>query len=137
MLINLQNLTKEDRIKKLIEENMNKSAGFNVSILNPNDFNIVELHTIFSQIEDRIYYITQAPSFDFKGSTRMSETRKFNDIDHIIKSFNQTPSKFLIFYSMFKSPLMQPNNHQDIMIRGSFIDDPTYFRNRRIDEVLS
>lgn len=137
MLINLQNLTREDRIKRLIEENMNKSAGFNASILNPNDFNIIELHNIFSQIEDRIYYITQAPSFDFLGSSRRSDTYKFIDIDDIVKSINEKQSKFLIFYSMFKSPLMQPNDQQEIMIRGSFIDDPVYLRNQRIDEVLS
>jgi len=136
MLINLQNLTREDRIKRLIEENMNKSVGFNVSILNPNDFNIIELHTLFSQIEDRIYYITQAPAFEFGGSTRRSETIKFDDIEHIVKFITETPNKFLIFYTMFKSPLTL-NEQKFIMIRGSFIDDPVYLRNQRIDEVLS
>lgn len=136
MLINLQNLTREDRIKRLIEENMNKSAGFNVNILNPNDFNIVELHTLFSQIEDRIYYITQAPAFEFGGSTRRSETIKFDDIDHIVKYITETPNKFLIFYSIFKSPLTQ-NEQQFIMVRGVFIDDPIYLRNEKIDEILN
>lgn len=36
MLINLQNLTREDRIKRLIEENMNMSAGFNSNIFTMN-----------------------------------------------------------------------------------------------------
>jgi hypothetical protein len=136
MLINLQTLTREDRIKRLITENMNKSAGFNVNFLNPNDFGIVELHTLFSQIEDRIYYITEAPAFEFGGSTRRSETMKFDDIDHIVKSISETPSKFLIFYSIFKSPLMK-DEKQSIMIRGVFIDDPVYLRNEKIDEILN
>lgn len=136
MLINLQTLTREERIKRLVQENMNKSAGFNVSLLNPNDFSILELHTLFSQIEDRIYYITEAPSFEFGGSTRRSETMKFDDIDHIVKSISETPSKFLIFYSIFKSPLTQ-NEREFIMVRGVFIDDPIYLRNEKIDEILN
>jgi hypothetical protein len=136
MLINLQTLTREERVKRLITENMNKSAGFNLNLLNPNDFSIVELHTLFSQIEDRIYYITEAPAFEFGGSTRRSETMKFDDIDHIVKSISETPSKFLIFYSIFKSPLMK-DEKQSIMIRGVFIDDPVYLRNEKINEILS
>ena len=31
---------------------------------------------------------------------------------------------------------MQPNNHQDLMLRGKFLEDPAYIRHQKIDEIL-
>lgn len=136
MLINLQNLTKEERIYELLLTQTNKSNGFNQFVQNPSDFTNDELLDLFSKIESRTYYITEAPNFEFCGSSHHTETIKFSDFNDIVKYIYSNPNKYFIYYSIFKSPLMQPNNHQDLMLRGKFLEDPAYIRNQKIDEIL-
>jgi hypothetical protein len=137
MLINLQTLTREERMYQLVLTQTNKSNGFNQFIQNPDDFTNEELLELFSKIESRIYYISEAPNFDFNGSNYQSETMKFTDVDDIVNSFTKNPDKYFIYYSIFKSPTVQPNTHRDLMLRGKFLEDPAYIRNEKIDKILN
>jgi hypothetical protein len=137
MLINLQTLTREERIYELLKTQTNKSNGFNQFIQNPDDFTNDELLDLFSKIESRTYYISEAPNFEFNGSSHHTNTMKFTNVDDIVKDMNSHPDKYFIYYSIFKSPLTQPNNHRDLMLRGKFIEDPAYIRNQKIDRILN
>lgn len=137
MLINLQTLTREERIFELLKTQTNKSNGFNQFVQNPDDFTNDELLDLFSKIESRTYYISEAPNFEFNGSTHFTDTMKFTNVDEIFKSLNDNPDKYFIYYSIFKSPLTQPNNHRDLMLRGKFLEDPAYIRNEKIDKILN
>jgi len=137
MLINLQTLTKEERIFELLKTQTNKSNGFNQFIQNPDDFTNDYLLDLFSKIESRTYYISEAPNFEFNGSSHFTDTMKFTDLDDIVNFFTKNPAKYFIYYSIFKSPLTQPNNHQDLMLRGKFLEDPAYIRNQKIDNILN
>jgi hypothetical protein len=137
MLINLQTLTREERIYELLKTQTNKSNGFNQFIQNPDDFTNDELLDLFSKIESRTYYISEAPNFEFNGSSHHTNTMKFTNVDDIVKDMNSNPDKYFIYYSIFKSPLTQPNNHRDLMLRGKFIEDPAYIRNQKIDRILN
>jgi hypothetical protein len=143
MLINLQTLTREERIYELLKTQTNKSNGFNQFkpssakfIQNP-DVTNYELLDLFSKIESRTYYISEAPNFEFNGSSHHTNTMKFTNVDDIVKDMNSNPDKYFIYYSIFKSPLTQPNNHRDLMLRGKFIEDPAYIRNQKIDRILN
>jgi hypothetical protein len=137
MLINLQTLTREERIYELLKTQTNKSNGFNQFIQNPDDFTNDELLDLFSKIESRTYYISEAPNFEFNGSSHHTNTMKFTNVDDIVKDMNSNPDKYFIYYSIFKSPLTQPNNHRDLMLRGKFIEDSSYIRNQKIDRILN
>jgi hypothetical protein len=137
MLINLQTLTREERIYELLKTQTNKSNGFNQLIQSPDDFTNDELLDLFSKIESRTYYISEAPNFEFNGSSHHTNTMKFTSVDDIVKYMNSHPDKYFIYYSIFKSPLNQPNNHRDLMLRGKFIEDPSYIRNQKIDKILN
>jgi len=137
MLINLQTLTREERIYELLKTQTNKSNGFNQFIQNPDDFTNDELLDLFSKIESRTYYISEAPNFEFNGSSHHTNTMKFANVDDIVKDMNSNPDKYFIYYSIFKSPLTQPNNYRDLMLRGKFIEDPAYIRNQKIDRILN
>ncbi len=138
MLINLQNLTKEERINQLLLTQKNKSNGFNRFIQNPNDFTNDYLIDLFSKIESRVYYISEAPNFELNGSSHQTGTFNFSNFDDIIKYFINNPDKYFIYYSIFKSPLINnPSNHNDLMLRGKFLEDPSYIRNQLIDEILN
>ena len=137
MLINLQTLTREERIYELLKTQTNKSNGFNQFIQNPDDFTNDELLDLFSKIESRTYYISEAPNFEFNGSAHFTDTMKFTNVDEIFKSLIDNPDKYFIYYSIFKSPLTQPNNHRDLMLRGKFLEDPAYIRNQKIDRILN
>ena len=137
MLINLQTLNREERIYELLKTQTNKSNGFNQFIQNPDDFTNDELLDLFSKIESRTYYISEAPNFEFNGSTYFTDTMKFTNVDEIFKSLIDNPDKYFIYYSIFKSPLTQPNNHRDLMLRGKFLEDPAYIRNEKIDKILN
>jgi len=137
MLINLQILTREERMYQLVLTQTNKSKGFNQFLQNPSDFTNEELIELFSKIESKIYYISEAPNFEFNGSLHQTETIKFTDVDDIVKFFTKNPDKYFIYYSIFKSTLTQPNNHRDLMLRGKFLEDPSYIRNQKIDKILN
>jgi hypothetical protein len=137
MLINLQTLTREERIFELLKTQTNKSNGFNQFIQNPDDFTNDYLLDLFSKIESQTYYISEAPNFEFNGSSHFTDTMKFTDLDDIVNFFTKNPDRYFIYYSIFKSPLTQPNNHQDLMLRGKFLEDPAYIRNQKIDNILN
>lgn len=137
MLINLQTLTREERIYELLKTQTNKSNGFNQFVQNPDDFTNDELLDFFSKIESRTYYISEAPNFELNGSSHATDTMKFTNVDEIFKSLNDNPDKYFIYYSIFKSPLTQPNNHRDLMLRGKFLEDPAYIRNQKIEQILN
>jgi hypothetical protein len=137
MLINLQTLTREERIYELLKTQTNKSNGFNQFVQNPDDFTNDELLDFFSKIESRTYYISEAPNFELNGSSHSTDTMKFANVDEIFKSLSDNPDKYFIYYSIFKSPLTQPNNHRDLMLRGKFLEDPVYVRNQKIEQILN
>jgi hypothetical protein len=137
MLINLQTLTREERIYELLKTQTNKSNGFNQFVQNPGDFTNDELLDLFSKIESRTYYISEAPNFEFNGSSYYTDTMKFTNVDEIFKSLIYNPDKYFIYYSIFRSPLTQPNNRQDLMLRGKFLEDPVYVRNQKIEQILN
>lgn len=138
MLINLQTLNREERIYQLILTQSNKSKGFNQFSQNPSDFTNDELLDLFSKIESRVYYISESPNFELNGTSHQTVSIKFSSFDDIVKYLINNPDKYIIYYSTFKSPLINnPSNHNDLILRGKFLEDPSYIRNQRIDEILN
>ena len=143
-MIQVSHLSKEERVETIFKnvlkkELMNLSYSPQYSVIDD-----IELATILKSIEDRIYYISDSPSFEFKGHNYTSQTFRCNTIDYFKKMIDNNSDDFFVIYTIKLNQMVitvpnlpnisQPKSYD---IRGVFINDPSINRNKIINHILN
>lgn len=135
----IQELLKEDRIKKILFDIKQKYSFINSKDEEIPDNKIIE---ILEKIEDRIYYISDSPSFNMNivengkliSKSFNSSTISGKDTDELIKYFlSNTEERFFIIYNMFETRMSTNTNY---LLRGVYIDDPCIKKMNKIDRKI-
>jgi len=140
-MIQVSQLSKEERVKEIITEIHKKTA--NSMSMSPFQ-SIIETSTliqIVELIEDRIYFISESPSFEFKGRNYTCQQYKCDTIEDFKYLMDDHKSEFYILYNIMitngaisNAPGITQN--QSYMIRGIFVEDPLIKREQIINQVL-
>jgi len=140
-MIEVLNLPKEDRIQTiftnmLMKDSQMTSFSPQYTVIDP-----VELMSIVHLIEDRVYYISDSPSFEYKGRSYSSMTMQINSIDDFKTLMTSHSDDFFIIYSIHTNQMIisnapgisQPKSYR---IRGNFMSDPSTRRQNIINKIL-
>ena len=140
-MIQVSQLNKEERVKEIyieIVKKMNNSMAFSQSLttIEPSD-----LIKIIESIEDRVYFISESPAFEFKGRNYTCQQFKCDTIEDFKSLMDTHSNEFYIIYSIMLNPGVVSNapgisQNTSYMIRGVFIQDPSVKRNQIINQVL-
>ena len=143
-MIQVSQLTKEKRIEEIHIEICKKTAtsmsfssqAFHSTIEPSNLIQIVE------SIEDRIYFISESPSFEFKGINYTCAQYKCNTIEDFRILMDNHPNEFYILYNIMLTNGVISNapgisQTPSYMIRGVFVEDPSIKRDQIINQILN
>jgi hypothetical protein len=141
-MIQVSQLSKEERVKEIITEIHKKTA--NSMSMSPFQ-SVIEPSTliqIVESIEDRIYFISESPSFEFKGRNWTCQQCKCDTIEDFKSLMNTHSNEFYILYSIMLNPGVISNapgisQSQSYMIRGIFVEDPLIKREQIINQILN
>jgi hypothetical protein len=141
-MIQVSQLSKEERVKEIITEIHKKTS--NSMSMSPFQ-SIIEPSTliqIVESIEDRIYFISESPSFEFKGRNYTCQQYKCDTIEDFKSLMNTHSNEFYIIYSIMLTPGVISNassisQNQSYMIRGIFVEDPLIKREQIINQILN
>jgi hypothetical protein len=140
-MIQISHLSKEERVKEIIKEIHNKttkSMNFSPfqSVIEPST-----LIQIVESIEDRIYFISESPSFEFKGWSYACKQYKCDTVEDFKSLMDNHKNEFYILYNIMimngvvsNAPGISQN--QSYMIRGVFVEDPSLKREQIINQIL-
>jgi len=133
MTLQVSQLSKEERVKKIYEDINSKSINFiSFSPTQP----IIEPSTmiqIIESIEDRIYFISESPSFEFNGRNWTCQQYKCDTVEDFKLLMDDHSNEFYILYNIMLTGIPQS---QSYMIRGVFVEDPSVKREQIINQVL-
>jgi hypothetical protein len=140
-MIQVSQLSKEERIKEIVTE-INKKISNSMSV-SPFQ-SVIEQSTliqIVESIEDRIYFISESPSFEFKGRNWTCQQYKCDTIEDFKYLMDGHQGEFYILYNIMitngaisNTPGISQN--PSYMIRGVFLEDPLIKREQIINQVL-
>ena len=137
----ISQLTKDQRVKEIITE-INKKTSNSMSftpfqsLIEP-----LTLIQIVESIEDRIYFISESPSFEFKGRNWTCQQCKCDTIEDFKSLMDNHPNEFYIIYNIMLTNGVVSNapgisQNQSYMIRGIFIEDTLIKREQIINQIL-
>ncbi len=140
-MIQVSQLSKEERIKEIYMEVSKKTA--NAMSFSPFQ-SIIEpstLNQIIESIEDRVYFISESPAFEFKGKNYTCQQYKCDTVEDFKKLMDNKSDDFFIFYNIMMTNGVVSNapgisQNQSYMIRGVFVEDPSIKREQIINRVL-
>jgi hypothetical protein len=140
-MIQVSQLSKEERVKEIYME-VNKKMG-NSMAFSPTQ-PIIEPSTLIQlieSIEDRIYFISESPSFEFNGRNWTCQQYKCDTIEDFKTLMDNHSNEFYIIYNIMLTPGVISNapgisQNQSYMIRGIFVEDPLIKREQIINQVL-
>lgn len=140
-MIQVSQLSKEERVKEITTEIHKKTA--NSMSMSPFQ-SIIEPSTliqIVESIEDRIYFISESPSFEFKGRNYTCQQYKCDTIEDFKYLMDSHKNEFYILYNIMITNGVISNapgisQSQSYMIRGIFVEDPLIKREQIINQVL-
>ena len=140
-MIQVSQITKEERVKQIITEIHKKTS--NSMSMSPFQ-SVIEPSTliqIIESIEDRIYFISESPSFDFKGRNYTCQQFKCDTIEDFKFLMDGYPNEFFILYNIMLTNGVVSNapgisQNQSYMIRGVFVEDPLIKREQIINQIL-
>lgn len=140
-MIQVSQLSKEERVKEIYME-VNKKMGNSMTFLPTQP--IIEPSTliqIIESIEDRIYFISESPTFEFRGRNYICQQCKCDTIEDFKYLMDSHKNEFYILYNIMitngaisNAPGITQN--QSYMIRGVFMEDPLIKREQIINQVL-
>jgi hypothetical protein len=140
-MIKVSLLSKEERVKEIITEIHKKTA--NSMSFSPFQSTIdpYTLIQIIESIEDRIYFISESPSFEFNGRNYTCLQYKCNTIGDFKTLMNNNPNDFFILYNIMTTNGVVSNapgisQNQSYMIRGIFVEDFSVKREKIINQIL-
>ncbi len=133
MTLQVSQLSKEERVKKIymeIVKKMNNSIVFSQSLTTIEPSTLIQ---IIESIEDRIYFISESPSFEFNGRNWTCQQYKCDTVEDFKSLMNDHSNEFYILYNIMLTGIPQS---QSYMIRGVFVEDPSVKREQIINQVL-
>ena len=140
-MIKISQLSKSQRVKEICQDIDNKSINSlsfspTQTIIDPSD-----LIQIIESIEDRIYFISESPAFEFRGRNYTCQQCNCDTIEDFKSLMNTHSNEFYILYSIMLNPGVISNapgisQSQSYMIRGIFVEDPLIKREQIINQVL-
>jgi hypothetical protein len=141
-MMQVSQLSKEERVKEILTEIHKKTtnamsfAPFQ-SIIEPS--NLVK---IIDSIEDRVYFISESPSFEFNGRSYACVQYKCDTVEDFKSLMDNHQSEFFILYNIMITNGVVSNapgisQNQSYMIRGVFIQDPSIKREQIINQILN
>jgi len=140
-MIQVSHLSKEERVKEIYMEVNKKTA--NTMSFTPFQ-SIIEPSTltqIIESIEDRVYFISESPAFEFNGRNYTCQQYKCNTVEDFKILMDNNPDDFFILYNIMITNSVVSNapgvsQNQSYMIRGIFVEDPSIKREQIINQVL-
>jgi hypothetical protein len=141
-MIQVSQLSKEDRVKEILTEIHKKTT--NAMSFAPFQ-SIIEPSTmiqIIESIEDRIYFISESPAFEFKGRNYTCSQYKCDTVEDFKILMDNNSNDFFILYNIMMTNGVISNapgisQNQSYMIRGVFIQDPSIKREQIINQILN
>ena len=141
MVLQVSQLSKEERVKKIYQDINSKSI--NMMSFSPTQ-PIIEPSTmiqIIESIEDRIYFISESPSFEFNGRNYNCQQYKCDTVEDFKTLMDNHSNEFYIVYNIMLTSGVVSNvpgisQNQSYMIRGIFVEDPLIKREQLINQVL-
>ena len=140
-MIQVSQLNKEERVKEIIDgihKKTSQSMSFAPfqSVIEPST-----LIQIVESIEDRVYFISESPSFEFKGRNWTCQQYKCNSIEDFKILMDDHLNEFFVIYNIMLTNTVVSNapgisQNQSYMIRGVFIEDPLIKREQIINKIL-
>jgi hypothetical protein len=141
-MIQVSHLTREERVKEIYMDVNKKTA--NTMFFSPFQ-SVIEPSTliqIIESIEDRVYFISESPAFEFKGRNYTCLQYKCDTVGDFNILMSNNPNDFFILYnimmtngSISNAPGVSQN--QSYMIRGIFVQDPLIKRENIINQILN
>ena len=144
-MIQVSQLSKEERVKEIYTEvNKKMTSSKHYQQLSFSYQPIIEPSTlieIIESIEDRIYFISESPSFEYKGINYTCVQYKCDKIEDFKKLMDNKPNDFFILYNIMLTNGVVSNapgisQNSSYMIRGIFIEDPLIKREQIINQIL-
>ena len=141
MILQVSQLSKEERVKKIYQDVNSKSINMmSFSTTQP----IIEPSTmiqIIESIEDRVYFISESPAFEFNGRNYNCQQYKCDTVEDFKILMDNHSNDFFILYNIMMTNGVISNapgisQNQSYMIRGIFIEDPLIKREQVINRVL-
>ena len=141
-MIQVSQLSKEERVKEIIKEIHNKTTQ---SMLFSPFQSVIEPATliqIVESIEDRIYFISESPALEFKGRSYACAQYKCDTIEDFKSLIDEHKSEFFILYNIMLTNGVVSNapgvsQNQSYMIRGVFVEDISVKREQVINQILN
>jgi len=141
-MMQISQLTKDQRVKEIITE-INKKTSNSMSftpfqsLIEP-----LTLIQIVESIEDRIYFISESPSFEFNGRNWTCQQYKCDTIEDFKSFMDNHPSEVFVIYNIMLTNGVVSNapgisQNQSYMIRGIFVEDPSFKREQIINQILN
>jgi hypothetical protein len=96
---------------------------------------------IIDSIEDRVYFISESPSFEFNGRSYSCVQYKCDTVEDFKILMDNNSNDFFILYNIMMTNGVVSNapgisQNQSYMIRGVFVQDPSVKREQIINQVL-
>jgi hypothetical protein len=140
-MIQVSHLTKEERVKEIYME-VNKKTS-NTMSFSPFQ-SVIEpsiLAEMIDSIEDRVYFISESPAFEFKGRNYTCLSYKCDTIGDFKILMSNNPNDFFVLYNIMMTNGAISNapgvsQNQSYMIRGIFVEDPLMKREQIINKIL-
>jgi hypothetical protein len=141
MILKISQLSKEERVKKIYQDINSKSINtISFSSSQP----IIEPSTmiqIIESVEDRVYFISESPAFEFNGRNYTSQQYKCDTVEDFKILMNNNSNDFFILYNIMMTNGVMSNapgisQNQSYMIRGVFVKDPLVRREQIINQIL-
>jgi hypothetical protein len=142
MILQVSQLSKEERVKKIYQDVNSKSI--NTMSFTPTQ-PIIQPSTmiqIIESIEDRVYFISESPSFEFKGRNYTCSQYKCDTVEDFKILMDNNFNDFFILYNIMMTNGVISNapgisQNQSYMIRGVFVQDPSIKREQIINQILN
>jgi hypothetical protein len=140
-MIQVSHLTKEERVEEILMSINKKTANS----MNFSPFqSVIEpsiLAEMINSIEDRVYFISESPAFDFKGRNYTCLSYNFYTVEDFKILMSNNPNDFFVLYNIIMTNGVISNapgvsQNQSYMIRGVFIQDPLMKREKIINQIL-
>lgn len=133
-MIQVSHLTKEERVEEIlmsINKKTSNSMNFSPfqSVIEPSI-----LAKMIDSIEDRVYFISESPAFDFKGRNYTCLSYNFYTVEDFKILMSNNPNDFFVLYNIIMTNGVISN--ESYMIRGVFIQDPLIRREQIINQIL-
>jgi hypothetical protein len=140
-MIQVSQLSKEERVKEIHMEVSKKTANSMTFTPSQSTIEPSTMIQIIESIEDRVYFISESPAFDFKGRIYTCQQYKCDTIEDFKILMDNNSSDFFILYNIMMTNGVVSNapgisQNQSYMIRGVFIQDPSVKREQIINQVL-